>query len=175
MSIFMSLSVERIHVKSQPFWPPGTQRLVVIVSSPELDGDTFASPDSSGDLLVADVVDPDHDHVVFRAELQRAQLNAFIKAVIDGATPVIETRRVGTDSGSSTTTILLDGEPVGGGVVVPDPSPPKEAAVAIGAIASANADVTATQAGDAVSAKPRRRHFGEPRRRSSARPDAIKA
>jgi hypothetical protein len=145
MSIFMSLSVERIHVKSQPFWPPGTQRLVVIVSSPDLDGDTFVNPDSSGDLLVADVVDPDHDHVVFRAELQRAQLNAFIKAVIDGATPVTETQRVGTDSRISTTTILRDGKPQHG-VIVPDPTPPHTPVVEIRAvISSANADLTATQ------------------------------
>jgi hypothetical protein len=116
------------------------QRRIAIISGPDLDGDTFVGLDSNGDLLVADG---------FWARLQRAPLNAFIKAVINGATQVIEAQQVSTDSGKrAMTTIRLDGDPQSDVVIISDPGPgnggPKALAAAIGAVIDlANAD-TAT-------------------------------
>jgi hypothetical protein len=86
MKFVTSLSVDRMHGASIPFWPHGVKRLVVVVVHPDPDGET----------LVAYGVDPDyrqgqgHGRVVFEAELPRARLSAFIAAVIDGNRAVVD-------------------------------------------------------------------------------------
>jgi hypothetical protein len=86
MKFVTSLSVDRMHGASIPFWPHGVKRLVVVVVHPDPDEDT----------LVAYGVDPDHRHghargrIVFEAELPRARLSTFIKAVIDGDRAVVD-------------------------------------------------------------------------------------
>ena len=92
MKFVTSLSVDRMHGASIPFWPHGVKRLVVVV----------VHPDPGEDTLVAYGVDPDHGHghgrgrVVFEAELPRARLSAFIKAVIDGDKAVVDRHKTVT-------------------------------------------------------------------------------
>jgi hypothetical protein len=79
MKVVASLSVERIQGEPSPYWPPGTKRLIVIVSESRRGDGT----------LVAHGVDPDagHGHLVFETAVSRARLGAFVKALVDGDTP----------------------------------------------------------------------------------------
>lgn len=77
MNLVTTLSVERVSIEHDQFWPPDTRKLVVIVWQ----------LDPHSDRLVAYGIDPGpargHGRVVVEAEFRLAKLSAFIKTVID--------------------------------------------------------------------------------------------
>lgn len=112
MKFVASLAIDRLSdvqgvaAKSEPFWPVGVNRLVLLI----------AIPDGDDDSLIAYGVDPVERVALFWVTgIPATKLGDFVRLVADG--------KAITPRANGNTEVLLGDSPT---IVVPDPSPPNQ-------------------------------------------------